>query len=189
MFIGSSFADPHCFQCGSRSSILGQCGCGSEPGSRIWWPKIVKIYSWKHPAIEQNIKFLYFSLFLWVALPSWIRIQPTKINADPFGSATLIGSTGNVYLWIRMDTRAVLSKQRIRNRSGLGDQESTDRVAWHRSEDPTLWWLGMTHPEDVMSLGLSAVVSHHTGGAFHHLHTNNIMSNMEQQGHQHPKIW
>jgi hypothetical protein len=32
----------------------------------------------EHPAL-QNMKFLpFFFLFLWVILPSWIRVQPTK---------------------------------------------------------------------------------------------------------------
>jgi hypothetical protein len=35
-----------------------------------------------HPAL-QNVKFLPFFLYLRVILPSWILIQPTKINAYP----------------------------------------------------------------------------------------------------------
>jgi hypothetical protein len=45
-----------------------------------------------HPSKENiqhfNMKFLNLFLILWVFLPSWIRNQPTKINADPCGSGS-----------------------------------------------------------------------------------------------------
>jgi hypothetical protein len=40
----------------------------------------------EHPA-RQNMK-LYFLLLCEYFLPFWIRIQPTKINADPCGSGS-----------------------------------------------------------------------------------------------------
>jgi hypothetical protein len=38
----------------------------------------------RHSAL-QNFKYLHF---LWVILPSWIRIQSTKMNTDPCGSGS-----------------------------------------------------------------------------------------------------
>jgi len=59
----ASDVDLHKFQCGSRSSIFGKCG------SRFKF---------------KQKKFLKF----WLVFLSWIRIQPTKIDADPCGSGS-----------------------------------------------------------------------------------------------------
>ncbi len=78
--------DPHWFQCGS--------------GSRLWWPKTFKFYSWKlrffrcrgsklqenlsaikreHPQHFKTWRFTFtFFCFCESFLPSWIWIQPTK---------------------------------------------------------------------------------------------------------------
>ncbi len=100
--VRSSVVDPHWLQCGF--------------GSRFRWPEILKFYSWKksnifsskiviyiypqasmkdvqatgeafssqreHPALGNMILFYFCGLIL----PSWIRIRPTKINADSCGS-------------------------------------------------------------------------------------------------------
>jgi hypothetical protein len=36
----------------------------------------------EHPVLK-NMKILDFFLFLWVFLPSWIRIRISNLNADP----------------------------------------------------------------------------------------------------------
>jgi hypothetical protein len=95
-FFGRKFnqcSDLHWFQCGSGSI------------SRVLLTKKIAIYlssdlhkgrpiyrglqPSKRTLSTTNMKF--FLLSLWVILPSWIRIQPTKINANPcrFGSKTL----------------------------------------------------------------------------------------------------
>jgi hypothetical protein len=38
-YLESMVVDPHWFQCGSSSSILGHFGCRSSSGSRVQWPK------------------------------------------------------------------------------------------------------------------------------------------------------
>jgi hypothetical protein len=50
----------------------------------------------EHPALK-NKKFLIFVYFRWSFLPSWIRIriQPTKINADPCGSGSATLAVAN----------------------------------------------------------------------------------------------
>jgi hypothetical protein len=107
-------------QCGSGSSILGQCGCGSSSGSwsavlmtKHFISQLKKIYFSSKIAIsypqasmkdfqatgetfnpqkrtssisKHEISSLVSIFFTF--LPSWIRIriQPTKIHADPYAS-------------------------------------------------------------------------------------------------------
>ncbi len=76
-----SIVDPHSFQCGS-----GSC---SGAGPRVLMLNIVKFYGWKNSyffifwskiAIYLSLRGLYLCASF---LSSWIRIKPTKTNADP----------------------------------------------------------------------------------------------------------
>jgi hypothetical protein len=97
-------------QCGSGSgsSISGHWGSGSWSGFQYFYDqKLLNFYSWKKDKFFKNpIAMLFeglhiklpssenvqhlkheissrFSYFCGKFLPSWIRIQPAKINADP----------------------------------------------------------------------------------------------------------
>ncbi len=82
----ASVVDPHWFQCGSRSSILGLCGSGSESGSDLWFfgGQKIKFYN-------EKISFFYsrnFSRGLYQGRPSYrrsllhsiLRVQPALQN-------------------------------------------------------------------------------------------------------------
>ncbi len=102
----SVLVDPHRFQRGSWSSILGHCTADPDPVTKkffkklrmkknylliincflfiprplLWISKLQGKFSavnGEHPAF-QNIKFLHFFLFLGSFLPSWTRFSRTK---------------------------------------------------------------------------------------------------------------
>ncbi len=93
MVLVTSVSDPQGFQCGPGSGILGQCRSGGGSRSGVLMIKIEKncnlliprphegqrSYRRSLQPSKENIQhFKIASLFLWVILPSWIRMQPTK---------------------------------------------------------------------------------------------------------------
>jgi hypothetical protein len=100
-----SVVDPHCFQCGSGSSMLDQShpdlvpDLGPDPGLHEGRPSKLREKSStlkrEHLAL-QNMEFLNFLVGYFIPSESGnrIQIQPTQINADPGRSGSTTPDVG-----------------------------------------------------------------------------------------------
>ncbi len=113
-------ADPHWFNADPDPAFFLIADPDSGSGSRVWWPKIEKNYSWKinfyfldkKIAIYLSLGVLYGGLGIsGLFLPSWIRIRnfnadpdpATQTNADPCGSGYGSGSATLIFCLISMN--------------------------------------------------------------------------------------
>ncbi len=70
----SSISDLHWFQCGSGSSILGQCGSGCRSGSKS---RLLMIKNWNKLRAE-NITVEKKLIFFWSKIPSYLSLGLIK---------------------------------------------------------------------------------------------------------------
>ena len=152
-----SVVDPHWFQCGSGSSILGQCGSGSGSRSRLLMTKICKIFQ-----LEKKFKFFWSKIALFLSLglhkgrPSYkTNLQPSKgntqhqnqcgsmrIHADPCGSGSTTLVMG-IMMWILCPIELGSNSDFVSYPTGTGTSAFLRKYSFRQIPVPSVMWIGI----------------------------------------------